>query len=458
MSKIDIQVNNKALINHSEKSIAFPPPSEDVRHIEELDDIITTVPSWLLRWGITMFFFVVLLIFGLSALIKYPDMVNAQLKIFSPNSPKPVISKISAKLVKLLVTENQIVKLGQPLAYLESTAEHHKVLLLINNLKEFQRQMLQNKHLVTSSFNLSDNMRLGELQSAFQTFYQEYIIYQSTIDNGFLLKKKSYLQKDLSYLVQQQQELNAQKIIQQRDFALADEEYAMHKKLEQEHVETRAELRQEESKYLAKKSPLLQSQSSMITSDNSYSSKQRDIIELDNQVQEEKAKFIQALNSLISNAEDWKSKYILFAPQAGKLSFAGIVQENQMLTPSQEVFYINPGDEQFFGEMQIPQNNMGKVKEGQQVLVKLKSYPFEEYGMIRGQIVYIADVPVKDSVFISRVNFKIRKTSDMQKPVHLKQGMTADAEIITQDATILQRILRSVFKITNNTKLEFPIN
>jgi hypothetical protein len=31
------------------------------------------------------------------------------------------------------------------------------------------------------------------------------------------------------------------------------------------------------------------------------------------------------------------------------------------------------------------QNNMGKVKEGQEVLVKLKSYPFEEYGMIRGR-------------------------------------------------------------------------
>lgn len=138
------------------------------------------------------------------------------------------------------------------------------------------------------------------------------------------------------------------------------------------------------------------------------------------------------------------------APQAGKLTFAGIVQENQVLAPNQEVFYINPGNEQFFGEMMITQNNMGKVKEGQQVLVKLRSYPFEEYGMIRGRVRYIADVPYKDSVFISKVDFKIRNSSDLKKPIHLKQGMMADAEIVTQDATILQRLERSFFKIMDN--------
>lgn len=37
----------------------------------------------------------------------------------------------------------------------------------------------------------------------------------------------------------------------------------------------------------------------------------------------------------------------------------------------------------------------------------------------------------------------------MKKPIHLKQGMTANAEIITQDATMLQRLGRSVTKLIN---------
>ena len=420
------------------------------RHSDEVQDIITKVPSWLLRWGITLFFGILSLIVLLSALIRYPDIVNAPLTIDSPNSPKPVVAKIPGKLVKLLVKENETVNAGQPLAYLESTASHEKVLNLLANLKNLQQLVLQNKPVNTALFNEADNVQFGELQSAYQQFYQEYLAYKSSVNNGFFIQKRAYLQKDLAYLSQQQQQLKAEKTIEQKDFDIESDEYAMHKKLEEQKVETPAELRQEESKLLAKKSPLVQTESSLITNDNSYAAKQSDILELDNQLQQEKAKFVQALNSLISSAEDWKSKYVLTASQSGKVSFAGIVQENQVLAPNQEVFYVNPGNEQFFGEMTIPQSSMGKVKEGQEVLVKLKSYPFEEYGMIRGRINYIADVPYKDSVFISRVDFKINKFSDLKRPIHLKQGMTADAEIVTQNATIMQRLSRSIFKVIGN--------
>ncbi|MBB6130797.1 HlyD family secretion protein [Mucilaginibacter lappiensis] len=423
--------------------------NDQVRHTDDMQDIITTVPSWILRWGITLFFGILVLMVSLSAFIRYPDIVNAQLKIESPNSPKPVVSKVAGKLIRLLVKENANVVAGQALAYMESTGDHDKVRNLATSLKELQTQVLQNKPVSPLLFSESDNIQLGELQSAYQTFYQEYLNYKSAINDGFYLKKKAFLQNDLMDLTKQAQQLNQQKQIQQRNFVIADDDYQMHKKLEKEKVETPAELRQQESKYLAQKEPLVQTESALITANNNYAAKQKDILELDNQIREEKSKFQQALNSLISQAEDWKSKYVLTAAQSGKLSYSGIVQENQVLSVGQEVFNINPGNEAFFGQMSIPQDNMGKIKEGQEVLVKLKSYPFEEYGMIRGRIGYIADVPYKDSIFVSRVDFKIRSASDMKKPIHLKQGMTADAEIITQDATILQRLGRSVTKLIN---------
>jgi multidrug resistance efflux pump len=369
------------------------------------------------------------------------------LKINSPNSPKPIVSKISGKLVKLLVVDNQFVKADQPLAYLESTADHKKVLVLLIKLKNLQQEVLQNKPVDNIYVNDRDNIQFGEFQSAYQQFIEEYLLYRSSVNNGFLVKKKTYLQKDLVYLDQQQTQLKQEKSAQQKDFDLASEEYEMHKKLENEKVKTRAELHQEESKYLAKKTILFQTESALISENDSYSAKQSEILELDNQMQQERAKFLQALNSLISTAQDWKSRYVLTASQPGKISFAGIIQENQVLTPGQEVFYVNPGNEAFFGEMAISQMNMGKVKVGQQVLIKLKSFPFEEYGMIRGKINYISDVPFRDSVFMAKVDFKIKKSSDLKLPISLKQGMTAIAEIVTQDATVLQRLKRSFLKI-----------
>ena len=419
------------------------------RHTDDMQDIITTVPSWILRWGITLFFCILVMIVGLSAFIRYPDIVAASLKIDSPNSPKPVVAKVPGKLVKLLVKENETVKTGEALAYIESTANHNEVLNLLNHLKELQGLVRLNKPLTSGVFSTAGDTQLGELQASYQTFSQEYLLYRSSVENGFYVQKRVYLQKDLVDLNKQEAQLNAQKVLQQRDLSLADDEYRMHKKLVDGKVETTAELRQEESKYLAKKSPLIQTDASLVSASTNYSAKQKEILELDNQIAEERSKFVQALNSLVSQAEDWQSKYVLTASQPGKVTYAGIVQENQVLTPNQEVFYIDPGNEQFFGEMSIPQDNLGKVKEGQEVLIKLKSYPFEEYGMLKGKIAYISEVPYKDSIFVSRVDFRIRKTSDMKRPIHLKQGMMADAEIVTQDATILQRITRNMVKLVS---------
>jgi HlyD family secretion protein len=415
-----------------------------------MEDIITTVPSWILRWGLTLFFGILVLITGLSAFISYPDIINASLRIDSPNSPKPVVTKISGKLVKLLVAENETVKAGQPLAYLESTANHGMVLTLLINLKEIQKQVLENKPIKNILFNQADNIQFGELQSAYQVFSLEFWSYRSSINNGVDLKRKAYLQKDLMSISKQEQQLKTQKSLLQKDLSLATDEYEMPKKPAKEKVENSAVLRQEESKYLAKKSSLIETESALITSNNNYYAKQKEILELNNQIIEEKSKFLQALNSLISRVGDWESRYVLTASQSGKLAYAGIIQENQVLVPNQEVFYVNPGNENFFGEMAIPQYDMGRIKVGQEVLVELKSYPYEEYGMLRGKITFIAEVPHKDSVFISKVDFKVTKISDMGRPIHLKQGMMADAKIVTQNATILQRIGRNIFKVINN--------
>src|ERR1700761_2130830 len=54
---------------------------QHIRHSDEIQDIITAVPSALLRWGTTIFIGVLFIIIILSAFIRYPDMVKTSLKI-----------------------------------------------------------------------------------------------------------------------------------------------------------------------------------------------------------------------------------------------------------------------------------------------------------------------------------------------------------------------------------------
>lgn len=64
---------------------------------------------------------------------------------------------------------------------------------------------------------------------------------------------------------------------------------------------------------------------------------------------------------------------------------------------------------------------------------------------MNGKISYIADVPLNDNIFVSRVAFT-SMLFDIKKPAKLKQGMLADVKIITEDATLLQRLTRNVLK------------
>ncbi|MGN6640291.1 MAG: HlyD family secretion protein [Mucilaginibacter sp.] len=429
-----------------------PSDEEDIAevHSDEMQDIITAVPSWLLRFGISLFFTLLLLIVTLSSLIHYPDTVDATLTINLTNSPKPIVAKTSGKLVRLLVKNQQTVKKGDPLAFIESTANHTEVLALLNELKLMQGQIDSGKKVENAFFSKPNISVFGELQSNFQTFYQEYLNYCASVENGFYIEKKNYLQKDRANLDQQAAQLNNEKLIQQRDLELAEQEFKIYQSLVAKKAASPAELRTEESKYLEKKSAVTQINASIIAENTNYLAKKNEILELDNQINQEKAKFAQALNTMISQTQDWLNKYVLTASQSGKLSYAGIIQENQVLSANQDVFYVDAGNDHFFGEMMIPQNRMGKVMEGQKVLIKLRSYPFEEYGMLKGNITYISGVPFRDSAFLSRVDFRLTKRSDMKLPIHLRQGMLADAEIVIQNATILQRVGRDIAKIINN--------
>src|SRR5690606_2236299 len=110
---------------------------------------------------------------------------------------------------------------------------------------------------------------------------------------------------------------------------------------------------------------------------------------------------------------------------------------------SEELFYIYSENSNYFGEMHLPQRDFGKIKEGQDVLIKVRSYPYEEYGYIQGKIKTISDIPVRDSIFLSRVEIYRNPQDSLIK---LRPGTLADADVITNDQTILYRIWKNVIK------------
>lgn len=416
---------------------------------EEVQELLTQPPRWLLRWGIMVVFCVLVLLLIGMWFVHFPDIVRASFRLTSANAPLAVLTRTDGKLVQLLASEGQVVKMGQPLAYLESTARHKEVIQLSEELRKAWIVTSRGNLEGLNKLNFVGYGQLGELQISYQTFEQARIHLNAYLAGGFASKKKSMLQQEVVDLQALSQNLREQHSIQAQDIQLAEEDYGIQLKLYHEKVISRLDIKREESKTLAKRLPYQQTASSIISNLTSQRAKQKELLELDQQIAEERDKFLQALNTMQSSTDAWKARYVLTAPVAGNVVFPGALQENQSVALNEEVFYVVPPSTEYYGELRIPQLNVGKVIEGQDVLVKFVGFPYQEFGVVRGRIVKIADISLKDSLFLAKVILPKGLKTTHGKSLTYKTGMIASAEIITEDNRLIEKLFFQLRKLVN---------
>ena len=414
---------------------------------EEVQELLTRPPAGLLRWGTLVVLAVLLGVLAGAWLIHYPDLVHASFRLTSTNAPKAVLTRTDGKIVRLLVRDGQPVKQGELLAFLESTAHHADVLRLSAQLAQAWQTARRGNLEGIERLNLSRYSQLGELQTAYQSFEQAHIQLRAYLANGFLSRKKAMLRQEITDLQALATNLHQQQQLQARDQTLAEEDYAIQQRLAEQKVIAALDLKHEESKAIARKLPFQQTASSLISNLTAQRAKDKEILDLDRQVAEERDKFLQALNTLQSAVDAWKLKYVLTAPVGGKLIFVGTVQENQAIALNQELFYVAPPNTSYIGELYIPQHNAGKVQEGQTVLIRFAGYPYQEYGAVRGHIMTISAIPYRDSVFLARVVLPDGLRTTYQKTLTQKTGMTATADIITNDTRLLEKLFYQLRKM-----------
>ncbi|GAB3562779.1 HlyD family efflux transporter periplasmic adaptor subunit [Spirosoma luteolum] len=414
---------------------------------EEVQEMLSRPPGWLLRWGTFVVLLVLLGLLALAWIIHYPDLVHGSFRLTSTNAPKAVMTRVDGKLIRLLVRDGQTVKQGEILAFIESTAHHAEVLQLSAQLERAWQLAKRGNLEGIEQFNLSGYSQLGELQIAYQNFEQAHIQLRAYLVNGFSSRKKAMFRQEIADLQLLAGNLRQQQELQARDITLAEDEYSIQQLLAEQKVIAPLELKREEGRLIARRLPYQQTASSIISNQTAQRAKVKEILELDRQVDEERDKFLQAFNTLQSAVDSWKMKYMLTAPVTGKVIFSGIVQEQQAVGINQELCYVAPPNTDYFGELHIPQNNAGKVHEGQMVIIRFLGYPYHEYGAVRGYITAISALPYRDSVFLAKVILPNGLRTTYQKTLSQKTGMTATADIITNDTRLLEKLFYQLRRI-----------
>lgn len=416
------------------------------RQSEAVVSLINTEPSFIVRRGISILFSFLVLVLVLSCFVRYPDIVVANARIITVNGPKAVLSKQSGRIVKLIQQEGQRIKQNQELFYIESLADHQTVLrlekildsmLVLVNRGEFDR--------LSQLWTLSEQniVKYGELQQMHQLFMTSYYSLRDNLPGGRLMSKRDFLYKDIQYKEKLLKTLAIQKELQTEDLSLARRSYKMHDTLYSQRVISGFDLRNQRSQLLNKELVLPQADVALLNLQIQMGVTSEDLKELTIQIENEKRLFIQALNIYRSQIQEWKQKFVITAPVAGTLSYSSFFEENQQVSSGQVVGFISSFSKDYVLEMTIPQFNFGKVTVGQTVLLKFPSYPVQEFGVIKGKIASIKEIPM-DSGYLAKVVLDGKLITSHQKSIAFTEGLTARAEIITQPKRLIQRIIGTI--------------
>jgi HlyD family secretion protein len=412
---------------------------------ESFNEIISRKPSFLARWALLLFGGILLLIVTASWFIHYPETITAKATLTGTNAPKEIIPKQDGKLIKLFITNNDSVKQGGILGWIESNAKHEQVLQLHEQLNNAARFLRENKTEKITKLFENNYENLGELQISFQQFFTAYQQFSDYLINGFYLQKKKRLYEDLAWLQKMNVNINEQKKLQLQDLTLTQESYNANQSLLNDKVISQEDFRAQKSKLIGKQLTIPQLDANLLANETQQRDKQKEIVELEHTISLQKDIFQQTLQTLQSSVDDWMKKYLLIAPITGKVLFNMPLQENQFIHAGRSLGFVNPYDSRFYAEINLPQNNFGKIDTGQQVQLRLDAYPYNEFGVVKGKLQYISTIAT-DSGFVAYVQLNNGLNTNQHKELQYKSGLKAEALIVTKDMRLLQRLYYNTMK------------
>ena len=437
---------------------------------EEFQEILGSVPHWILRWGITVLTFVIVILLAGSAIVKYPDVIPARIVVTGSIPPAAVAARASGKLKELFVADNQEVKAGDYLAVIDNPAKTEDILYLKNYMSQFQVLDFGFRFpdFQLSTFNFQLSTSLQQLFSSFYTTLFEYSEYQRL---QYYPQKIEITKERIVQYEKQYQNLQTQQKIVAEQSELALSQYRRDSLLYIKGTISNEEIERSKSQYLSSRLTDENMQSSLRNMHIQIAQLKESLLDAGHQDTEKRNSFQSQLRTYISQLKTeiqaWELNYALIAPVDGTITFTNYWTVNQNVNAGEEVFTVIPGyegiadqarndrkqegmenqarlDNRIIGKALLPVARSGKVKVGQKVNIRLENFPDNEYGILRGRVENISLVPSQTNqalnyaVEISLIN---GLTTTYRKELPFLQNMQGQAEIVTEDISLLERFI-----------------
>ncbi len=165
----------------------------------------------------------------------------------------------------------------------------------------------------------------------------------------------------------------------------------------------------------------------------------------------------------------------LRAPQAGVVKELATTTVGAVVQPGTVLLSLVPQSEPLLAEVSIENQDIGFVRQGQAVRLKLAAYPFQKYGMLEGVVKTVSadsstrdvstqagdtsrgqpsEAPAAALAFKALIELRDQQLAVSDLALPLAAGMQVSAEIMQGERTVFEYLLSPVQRVANEAARE----
>ena len=402
-----------------------------------VSDIVGRQPAWLIRSGIGLLLFVILVLLGFAGFIQYPDSLQAKIAIKSNVAPTELVTKRAGYIYSLNVKTGTLVEKNTVLMLLDSGSDPESVLLLERAIRDRELEQI----------GPEEFPRLGELQNRFDQLQQNLLQKQLLVSNNQVAQKRTHVEEQKAKFLALDNEYSNKLDTANALIELEQKRLKAHNRLKlvgdtsenaiisikQRLLELRAQI---DNIRIARTENDLRVTSIVQDLADYTLSYDSQLASLDNSIELSRL-------ALLNDISQWKQDYLVIAPEAGVVTFNQHWSPNQFVSMGESMFTLSPQEFEVHGQMKLASRGAGRVKPDQPVYIELDSFPATQFGQLKGKVKSVSLVPDKNGYLVNIVLPSQLKTT-FDYALNQAPYYSGNAKIILHKRTLLSRFFDSV--------------
>ena len=402
----------------------------------------------LVVWLVTLLLIVVL---AWSYFGRIDIVAVANGKISTEGSTKIIQPAISGVVTNINVHEGQRVKKGETLLALDKTTAEKDVATANQSLSaaRVERDILRR---LAVGGNTDDIINNADLPDEVKAMLRQFASSQTALSaarqqavNGMISNYQQQLQ--FNQQAKNQLETNAQNLKNRKaeiEKRLPNANPVDKLRLQNELTSIDQRITSADSAVLGQNQQLLQSQSALTQAQNQSQTQNAETNSaFNNQIITTEKRIIELENNLVK-AKQVLAQTTVTAPVDGTVLLLMVKTIGGVVNAGQQLAQIVPEKVPLYVDAALDNQDVGFVKPGQRVVVKVATYPFQRYGYLEGTVENISPDAIQDDkkglIYKAKIKLNDDKSSK-QNQLKLLPGMSISAEITTGQRRIIEFFL-----------------